>query len=319
MKNIISSLVKIVVAIVIIYLLLRKMNLADTWGLLKRADLVWIFLSLSSFFLFVVISVIRWKVLLDARGLTFSSGYLLRVYFVSLFFNNLLPTAIGGDVMRVFYTRNPDLSGALAVCFFDRVIGFIGLFFFALLATLASLLFWLRGFPYGREAILLNLFGFLLLSGFTYALISEKTFNLFRRFWLKLKFFSLGKRLDSFFGKLPGFSSNPKALVSSFTLSLVVQLLLSLVWYFGGLAIKRPLSPFYYFLYIPLINVLTMVPITFGGLGVREGSFVYLFGKVGLRKEEAMGISLIFLLMNYLHSLIGGLIFIGIKRGGKDA
>ncbi|MEO0102512.1 MAG: lysylphosphatidylglycerol synthase transmembrane domain-containing protein [candidate division WOR-3 bacterium] len=311
--------IRILIALLIIYLLLRKINLKSALILLLRVDPLWLSLAFLAFFLFVFISVIRWKILLDAKELFFSNRYLLKVYFISLFFNNLLPTAIGGDVMRVAYTnkkKEGGISQALAVTFFDRVIGFVGLFAFALITTF---LFFLFRNPGGGEYLTLNLFGFLLLFALTALLISDQAYRLFRRVWLKLKFWRLGEKIDSFAAKLKDFAKNLSALFSSFLLSLLVQLFLSLVWYFSGLAIGKPISPLYYFLYIPLINVITMVPITFGGLGIREGSFVYLFQRVGLTKEEAMGVSLLFLFANYLHSLIGGLIFITMKRGGEDA
>ncbi|MEO0117446.1 MAG: lysylphosphatidylglycerol synthase transmembrane domain-containing protein [candidate division WOR-3 bacterium] len=310
--------IRILIASFIIYLLLRKMNFKSALAILVRTDPFWLSLALFSFFLFVLISVMRWKILLDAKELFFSNGYLLKVYFVSLFFNNLLPTAIGGDVMRVAYTRKKEkgLGLALAVTFFDRVIGFVGLFAFALLATL---LFSLLRQPIGKEYLTINLLGFFTLFALTAALISERVYLFCQRLWQRLKFLGLGEKIDSFAAKLQGFSTHPLPLFLSFLFSLLVQLLLSLVWYFSGLAIGRPLSPLYYFLYIPLINIITMVPITFGGLGIREGSFVYLFQRVGLSKEEAMGVSLLFLVANYLHSLIGGLIFITMKRGGEDA
>lgn len=310
--------VRILVALLIIYLLLQRINLKSAIAMLMRVDPLWLSFAFLTFFLFVLISVIRWKILLDAKELFFSNGYLLKVYFISLFFNNLLPTAIGGDVMRVAYTKKKEsgIGQALAVILFDRVIGFVGLFAFALIATF---LFFIFRNPGGREYLALNLFGFVFLFALTALLISDQAYRLFRRFWLKLKFWRLGERIDSFAAKLKGFANNFSALFFSFLLSLLVQLFLSLVWYFSGLAINKTLSPLYYFLYIPLINVITMVPITFGGLGIREGSFVYLFQRVGLTKEEAMGVSLLFLFANYLHSLIGGLTFIIMKRGGEDA
>ncbi len=310
--------VRVLVALALLFLLLRKLQFNTAWSLLRSAQPPYLFFAFLSFFLFVLVSVIRWQLLLNCKGLHFFWGYLLKVYFISLFFNNLLPTAIGGDLFRMYYTtkRREGVQPALAVVLFDRLIGFIGLFAFALLALSFFPLF---GLSVGRGYLELNLVGLLFLAGGTGLLLNGRLLGFFRKIWLGIRFRNWGEKFDSFALKLNSFSQNLAPLTFSLLLSLFVQLLLALVWYFSGLAIRKSISPLYYFLYIPLINVVTMVPVSFGGLGIREGGFVYLFSKVGLIKEEAMSISILFLVMNYIHSLIGGLLFVGMKKkGGRD-
>ncbi len=307
------NILRILIALFLIFFLLRKVNLKMALQILRQSLPTFIILAGISFFFFLLISNIRWKILLDIKGLDFSSNYLLRIYFVSYFFNNILPTAIGGDVMRVTYTIKKDsgVGTPLSVVFIDRVIGFLGLFFFALLASLVLLFLKLPG---GRNYLVINLIGFFVILGGIWAILAEAPYRLFRRLYLKLKFKGLGERIDRFATTLRNFSTNLRPLFLSFLLSLLVQLTIAGTWYFSGLAIKKNISPLYYFLYIPLIGLMTMIPITLGGLGVRENAFVYFFKGVGLSCEEALGISLLFLLINYLYSLIGGLIFLFIKR-----
>ncbi len=328
---------RVLIAFLLIYLLLRKVDLKKSLSLFARfaptqmADktpLGYLFFALLSFFLFIIISNIRWKILLDFKGLNFTSGYLLKIYLVSLFFNNLLPTAIGGDVMRVAYTvkKEEGIGTALSVTLMDRLIGFVGLFAFALLATLALLSFKNPLSGVGVHYLILCIVGFLLLFGGTVAILSEVPYRLLRGLALRIRFKRLGEKIDSFLLTLHSYKNGIPSLVQSFLLSLLVQLTLSSVWYFSGLSLIKNqhstihnhlYNPLYYFLFIPLVGIITILPITLGGLGVRENAFVLFFKGVGLTKEEGLGISLLFLMINYFYSLIGGLIFIFIKRKGK--
>ncbi|MCS7250107.1 MAG: flippase-like domain-containing protein [candidate division WOR-3 bacterium] len=312
MKKILNSL-RILIALILLYYLLKKMDFQESLKILKNLNFYYLFLAGFSFFLFLIISNIRWKMLCSVVEINFSFLYLLKVYFASLFFNNILPTAIGGDVIRIAYTaKEKGLSLAFSSVFVDRAIGFIGLFFFALLASFFIFLE-NRNLYY----LSLNFLGTLILLLILFLLFSERFYLLFKRIYSKIKILKIGEKIEKLHLSIIIFKNHQLTLFYNFCFSLFIQFLLALVWYFSSKSLNTNPRLLPYFLYIPLIGIITMLPITVGGLGVRENSFYYFF-KNDLGENNARLISLIFLLINFFFSIIGGIIFLFLKKEDKN-
>ncbi|MEO0091541.1 MAG: lysylphosphatidylglycerol synthase transmembrane domain-containing protein [candidate division WOR-3 bacterium] len=318
MKKRLFSLLQIIITIILLFYLIRKVNIKDAYEIMKQVNIVYYLFSVFLCFIFLVLSNWRWKILLDARNLKFSFGYLLKVYFASWFFNNILPTAIGGDIIRIAYTIQKDsetgrhrTSPALAAAFVDRFIGFIGIFFFA---SLASGVLFLAKMGSNRY-LLLELVGFIFLMLVLLAMFSDKVHRIFSQIFSRIKVLRLGERFEHAYQEIKEYRQIKDKLVWSFLLSLLVQGTIAMVWWLIGLGISVKKSILYYFLYIPAIGVITMIPISVGGLGIRENSFVYMFHTfVGVAKEKATAISALFLVINLMFAFIGGVVFLFMKR-----
>jgi uncharacterized protein (TIRG00374 family) len=312
MKKIFNYL-RIVIAIFLLYYLLRKIDWDTSLKVLKNINLYYTFLAFLFFLLFVIISNIRWKMLLSAIKINYSFSYLLKVYFASLFFNNILPTTIGGDVIRIAYTeKEKGLAYAFSTVFVDRAIGFIGLFFFALIASFFIFLQDKRS-----NYLYLNAIGTIFLLFLLLILFSEKFYSFFRKIYGKIKILKMGERIERFHSAVIVFKNHQSVLFSNFLFSLLIQLFLALVWFYASQSLNTSTTLLPYLLYIPLIGIITMLPITIGGLGLRENSFVY-FLKNNLGENNARLVSLFFLLINFFFSLIGGIIFLFLKREDKN-
>lgn len=304
------SILRILVALGLLAWLLVGQNIKELLYQLGNANPIFMLLAVLAFLFFVLISVWRWKVILDARDQSFTSGYLVKVYFAACFFNNILPTAIGGDVIRVIYTIKGDNKAlAFSATFVDRMIGFVGLFFFALSASLALLLLKRQ-----TSFLVLNVVGFLILILLVSILFSDRAQRLFSKVFRPIKLFRLGEIFDKLYTAIKDYRKFGNALFISFALSLLLQADLALTWYFASRAVGARLSVLYYFLYIPIIGLLTMIPITIGGLGVREKSFVTFFSNLGLKESVAISTSLLFLIVNLLYALMGGIVFLFLKK-----
>lgn len=312
MKKVFNYL-RIFIALFLLYYLLRKIDFQESLKVLKNLNFYYLFLSSFAFFLFVIVSNIRWKMLCSAVQINSSFSYLLKVYFASLFFNNILPTTIGGDVIRVAYTaKDKGLSFAFSTVFVDRAIGFIGLFFFALIAS-----FFIFLENKSLYYLWINALGTLILLLILFLLFSERFYLLFKKIYSKIKILRIGEKIEKLHLSIIVFKNHKLALFYNFCFSLLIQFFLSLVWYFGSKSLNTNPQLLPYFLYIPLIGIIAMLPITVGGLGIRENSFT-LFFKQDLGENNARLASLIFLLINFLFSLIGGIIFLFLKREDKN-
>ncbi|MCX7784704.1 MAG: flippase-like domain-containing protein [candidate division WOR-3 bacterium] len=318
MKKSIFSIFQIIITLALMFYLVQKVNLKDAYAIMKQVNIYYYLMAIFLCFIFLLLSNWRWKILLDARNIRFSFGYLLKVYLASWLFNNILPTAIGGDVIRIAYTAQRDsetgrhrTSPALAAAFVDRFIGFIGIFFFA---SLASGVLFLAKMGSNRY-LLLEIAGLVFLMVVMLAMFSDRVHRIFSQIFFHLKIFRLGERFERAYQEIKDYRQIKDKLVWSFLLSLLVQSAIAMVWWLIALGISVNKSLLYYFLYIPAIGVITMIPVSVGGLGIRENSFVYMFNTfVGIAKEKATAISALFLIINLIFAFIGGIVFLFIKR-----
>src|SRR5438128_2872992 len=132
---------KLAVSVALLALLFSKIDAGRLWATARRASLPWLGAGLAVYFVNVLASVWRWRVLLEAQEVEVPGTTLLGSFLVALFFNNFLPSNIGGDVVRIRDTARQAGSKTLAtiVVLTDRVIGLMGLVLVAALgATVAA-------------------------------------------------------------------------------------------------------------------------------------------------------------------------------------
>ena len=315
---------RVLVTFALLYYLYRKVGWARVGSALASSNLLWLLPAAFCFFSFLVISNWRWKILLDARAMRFTFGYLLRVYLVAWMFNNVLPTAIGGDVARIAYTvRDERRADAFAATLVDRIVGFIGLFFFALLASLLLLLFFHQNPSLGGVSLLmLNVIGFVVLVLTTLTIFSDTMHRIVMAVFGRIRVLNLGDRIDRLYQAVKVFRSVPRALLLSFVSSLAIQFVLALVWYLTAMA--PPVSGggghplfLYYCIGIPLIGITTMLP-SIGGLGIRENGIVAFFTASwvtgAMSETQATATAVLYLIVTIVYALVGFVIFQLLKR-----
>jgi uncharacterized protein (TIRG00374 family) len=305
---------RVVLALGLLVWLFSKVNLVQAVKTVKNFNGLFLTAAVIAYLGFVLISTWRWKILLDVQDLRFSFGELVRFYFVALLFNNILPTAIGGDVMRIVYTMKEDKRAtAFSATFVDRMIGFIGLFAFTLFVSMCLFFVHRR-----NEFFIFSLVGLALLVAITGVLFSMRLYRVFSKILRRIKILKLGERLDRVYEAITRYRHHRFALGSCLLLSLGVQAFIALVWFAVNLAAGGIRPVVYFFLYIPIIGVISMIPVTPGGLGLREASFFTLFTRVGLAQDKAVGVALTVLVISIIFGLAGGVIFIFTKRKGNE-
>src|SRR5437588_4953517 len=132
---------KIAVSSILLAILFSKIDAARLADTAKRASVAWLAAALGIYAVNVFASVWRWRLLLDAQEIDVSTRTLIGSFLVALFFNNFLPSNIGGDVIRIRDTARPAGSKTLAtiVVLTDRAIGLMGLVLVAAMgATVAE-------------------------------------------------------------------------------------------------------------------------------------------------------------------------------------
>ncbi len=248
------------------------------------------------------LSTYRWQLLLEAEGIRVPYRTLLSFYFQGMFFNLFLPTLIGGDVVRghQIYRATGGKEGSLASILVERLTGFTALLGIALLAL------WLGGSSLREPAITWLILGTASVFSFgTAAALHPRLKPLVERLpWGGLRATVLG-----IYEALQRYRKHRKALGQTIGLSLVFQPMVIYSYFLvaKALGLAVPVGPF--FLLVPLVVVIAMIPVSLGGLGIREGAALYLFGKVGMESTSALAMSLSWFLLVILASLPGALLF----------
>jgi glycosyltransferase 2 family protein len=324
-RRYIVTAVKLVVSIALLAFLLSRIDTARLWANARQASIPWLAIALAVYLSTVLCSVWRWWLLLEAQDVDVAPRQLFNSYLVALFFNNLLPSNIGGDVVRISDTARLARSKTLAttVVLLDRVMGVMALVLVAacgatLVATRsvvghAAVPLW----PSWFWANLPSWFWAVFVAGAaatTPALVAPagvgrllQPLTTFHPEWV-------GGRISSLTITLERFKEHPAALVSCFAGAIFVQVGTVGFYLAVAHALHLNIAASDLAVIVPVSGVIQMVPISFGGLGVREWAFsIYLSG-AGLAPESALLLSLSATALIMLFSLSGLAIYVGRKK-----
>jgi uncharacterized protein (TIRG00374 family) len=280
----------------------------------RAADLVDLVGAVLAYALMLALAAWRWKLLLDALGSAASLRNLTASYLVATFFNNFLPSNIGGDFVRV--RDGSKLTGStaasLAVVGIDRILGFGALY------ALAAAAFSLAPPPVrelaGARAVLLGLF--LLFSALAYMFFRP---GIARRLMSVSRLASIAWINDQFLvvqGAVHAYRERVSTIWLAGGASLAVQALAVLYYLAIARALGIPLTASAAFLMVPLCSLLQALPVSFNGWGLREGLFALYFSQLGLPRESALAFSLVGAGLMLLLSLSGAATWMA--RGAGD-
>ncbi len=305
-----STIIRVIVGVGLIVFLLWRLDFNKILANISGLDIGYLFYGVITYIFFVIISAWRWQVLLDFKKFTIPFLRTLMIYFIALFFNNFLPTTVGGDVMRVLYTMKGRKADALAIVLVDRILGFVGLFVFAIFAVLYLLVVKRQ-----TEFLPFMLIGLIAIVLVTYILFSERIYSMLAPIVQKIKVFRLGERLNRLHEAATEFGGAWGSVSLCIIHSIIIQALLAFAPFLVMLGMGNfevGMLPF--FIYVPIINVLSMIPISLNALGVREYFYVVLFSRAGLAGETSLAVSLVSFFLIFLISIIGGIFFIFYKK-----
>jgi uncharacterized protein (TIRG00374 family) len=294
---------KVAISLALLAYLFSITDLGALEERVRTADLLDLLGAVVCFVLMLGLATWRWRMLLGALGARAPVGHLTASYLVATFFNNFLPSNIGGDIVRV--RDSSKLTGStatsLAVVGIDRILGFGALY---LLAAVAWVLAppSVRGLA-GARVVLLGLaalFGFL-----AYIFFRPGTAR-----WLMAvsRLSSIAWAQEQFEvvqGAVHAYRSQLGTIWMAGLASLLLQVLVVLYYLAIARSLGIPLPAGAAFLMVPLCSLLQAVPVSFNGWGLREGLFTVYFGQVGLPRDSALAFSLVGAGLRVLLSLSG--------------
>jgi uncharacterized protein (TIRG00374 family) len=263
-----------------------------------------------------LISTLRWQRLLLAEGIRLPLWRLTLVYFEAAFFNLFLPTLIGGDIVRGYtiYRITQGHDASIPSILVDRLSGFAALVGIALIALgLAS-----RQVRDPQVAVMILAVAVAFSAVIAVLLhdrMKERASGLLRI--VRLTRFQA--KLQGMVGALQRYRGHRRALGQAIALSVLLQALIIVTYYLIGAGLNLGVPIAYFFLYVPLITFVAMLPVSVAGLGVREGGAVYFFAKVGVDTATALTMSLVWFSLTLVVSGLGGLAFLLDTHAAKRA
>jgi uncharacterized protein (TIRG00374 family) len=226
------------------------------------------------------------------------------LYFVGFFFNNLLPSGFGGDPVKMYELSRRSKRGAEAVSsvLVDR---FMGLFALQAIGLLALAFAW-RLVPMRIVVLTVAVFGASLLAA--WAVSHRRLWD----FWAaRVPIFDRLLSIQAVSALVSSLQSySGAALLQALGVGAVFNVLLITANVLIGTALGADLLLPYYMIFVPLTSLVLILPISFAGLGVREGTYVFLFAQAGLAQEVALSLSLlVYVLGTVSPGLVGGIIY----------
>ena len=310
----VRGILQLLLSLALLAWLVNRVGLNSIVSELAGIDWPWYFLAFLLSLSNILLRSYRWYILLNALDDRPPFRQLIYLYFVGFFFNNFIPSGFGGDVVKVLSLRQEHGRGAeaLSSVIMDRLTGLIGSSLIALIAlTWNNTRLWSSqitaniSLPPVIVASIVTIslgvpLGFMLVRWADPVGLLASRLPSTRRLIDKAGLQRLNETIHRY--PLPALL---KALLTSipFTLSLVVT----------QYCIARALSvdvPFYLFpLFVPIISIINLLPLSFNGLGMREGVYQFLFVPMGVSSASAIAMSLAFYFLRVGIGLIGGLLY----------
>ena len=224
-----------------------------------------------------------------------------------MFFNLFLPTIVGGDAVKAVLLARETHAPARATMsvFMERNTGLCALLLIAMGASFVAPPVRLFGLPLAALTALLAA-GYVAIN---VVLLSPWAYHLADRIIAASPLVQMRPRARSLYDAITPYKRAVPTLVAALLLSLAFQAFVIAVVFLNAraLSLAVPLSAVAVF--VPLVSLAGMVPVSVNGLGVREALYILLFGQVGVSPESAVSLALVYLAVTVVASLPGGLVY----------
>ncbi|MCM2328660.1 MAG: flippase-like domain-containing protein [Lysobacter sp.] len=291
-----KALLRLLVSAAILAFLVRKFGAAEVMSRLLASDWRWVVAGLAAFSVGQLVSSLRFVWALESLGRRIGFGESTRVHYVGLWFNQVLPTSMGGDVVKVLLLKPAyGMSRAVRATLLDRLSGYLFLAF----AMALCLPLYFGHFPSPYPGWFAATVAFGTAAGVAVLVAGARSGPVRRRFPARVR------------GILLFILDIPRFLRGGY---LWRQLGSSAVVHLSGVASFWALSTSLgvhatfveHLLLVPLIFLVALVPVSFAGWGLRETGAIGLYGLVGIAATDALAVSLLFGFVLVLAALPGG-------------
>ena len=319
MKKVLVTLLQLTVTLALLWWILHDPERRREMGeALRLADWRWLGVGLLVLFGCTVVATARWKILLAVQDIHLTWFRSWQLFMVGMFFNLFMLGSTGGDVVKMYLTMREApgrKAAALLSVFMDRVIGMLALIFLSIFflyfrydllnhgegsSALLNALLWLMA------VALLAIVGMFVVSGLGWVHYLPA--------WTPWR-----GRFVEMSAACHLYACGWRRTIWAFFISFPLFAMFFTTFYFAARAFTDQLGLVDIFSVMPIVAVITAIPISISGIGVREGLFVSLLAPFGVSAAVATLISVSGFLINTVGSLIGGLVFLFYRSSSHEA
>ena len=306
-RGILSALVKVAITLALYAaIIFYKIDIHDVWARLQTAEFGWVVLAVAAYVAGQWLSAYKWWLLLRPVKLVVPYRRVVGFYFIGMFFNNFLPTIVGGDAVKAIVLARE--TGALArstmSVFMERN---VGLFALLTIATIAA--------AFAPPVIVMRLsllsLALLLFGGFVVANLVVTNPHAYRLVDYLIAMTPLARvrsRASSLYDAVVPYRRAAGVISASVVISFVFQATVILVVFLNAKALAHDVPVSALAMFVPLISLAGMLPLSVAGLGIREGLYILLFGQVGIPADVAFSMAVFYVVVTVAASLPGGIV-----------
>ena len=316
-KKILSIFLRVGISILLLIFLFRRVDTHSVFGIIKNAARLKLVFAFLVFFSAYILAILRWEILLKGAQIHLPFKRIIISFAGGVFFNLFMPSTIGGDLVRSIdlaaHTRKT--KEVVATVLLDRLSGYLGLVIVAIIAALLgwhyilyqSVLLSLGIIIFLLVVILLVLFNTSIYARLNKLLTNSRTAGHRKEASLKERIKEIIKNLHH---EIHVFRHKKRIIVNNLMLSVIIQITTPLTFYIIALALGLKIPLLYFFIFLPIITAITLLPISIGGLGLRDATTIFFFAKAGVSKDLAFAMSLVNFSFILICAGLGGLIYV---------
>lgn len=312
MRNLVTFALKAAISCILLYFAFAHVNFDLIGRQLNHLRYVWLAAAVWILIAQLSLCALRWQAIVqhcntpDSPPFTISNAF--RYVFIAAFFNQTLPSTVGGDAVRIWLLArdNGGWRNATYSVLIDRIVGVLALAFLVILCLPWS--FALISDVAGRIALLIVGFGSVG-ACFTFVMLGFVRWRWLDRWWLTRQLAAAASNARSVF-------DSPSSMARILAYSLVIHLIsVTAAWCLAN-AVAAPLEWGQALLLVLPVLLIATVPLSIAGWGTRETAMVLAFSYAGLPESDGLIVSVLFGIATFAAGLPGGVIWI-MDRGKR--
>jgi uncharacterized protein (TIRG00374 family) len=295
-------LAKATISILLLYLSLHSVDVGALGAQLSRLESVWVVLALFLLTVQIVLLAVRWRKISTACSANLPFILALQISFIAAFFNQVLPSTVGGDSMRIwlFARRGAGWASATYSVLIDRI---AGVFVLALIVIACLPLTFSLIHDAIARAVLLAIGVGVITGTLVFVLIGQHFRQWFDR-WMLTRHLVAASRITA------ALCSFRRDAAIVFACSVAIHLTTAAAAWCCAKAIASPVSFAQILFLMPPVLLIATLPVSIAGWGVRESSFMFAFAHAGLAQTDGLVISILFGAASFIVGMVGGIVWI---------
>ncbi|MBT6291936.1 MAG: flippase-like domain-containing protein [Rhodospirillaceae bacterium] len=302
---------KVAVSGGLLWFIAANFDIGASAARLRQLDMGYLLTALGVFILLLANNTLRWRTVMLAIDAVLPLWQSFQILYVGVFFNQTLPSSVGGDAVRMILARKHGLSlqGAVNGVMLERVVNVFGL----IVLVVATQPFLLARIGDNPAKFVFPALAAVAVAGIVFLMLLDRIPERYRR-W------SLVRGAANLAGDTKRLFLAPARAMAAVGFGILGMVLLSLMVYFIALSLGIAVSPIDCLVLVPPVMLIASVPISIAGWGLRETAMVAAFGFVGVAEGDAFVLSLLFGLAGIVAALPGGLIWLlgGYRQEAAD-